>query len=53
MTLDDIVVEVMKNYPEEKWIQEIKKRREGASIDLILSYLTAYTGGDVIALDEE
>lgn len=54
MTIDDAVEYVVKNFKEDDWILEIKSRvDDGESEGSIMDAITAYFGGDVVAVQEE
>ncbi len=51
MTLEEAVRIVVKEYHEDKWIDEISRRVPNESAGAIQEYITIYFGGDVIAID--
>lgn len=50
---EKLIVEIVKNYPEKDWLNEIQKQIPDISINMAIAYIEIANGGDVIALDEE
>jgi len=49
--LEKIIPQVVKNYPDDDWVKEIKKRAPDADIGQIQEYIMIYFGGDIVAID--
>jgi len=50
--LNKVIPQIVKNYPDDDWVQEIKKRVPDADTGMIQEYIMIYFGGDVVAVND-